>query len=63
MLIVLQSLAPAFASWLVAVKRGRDGNRRALEALLFAGRPLIWVIVYESFWLADLRIRQKADLL
>ncbi len=47
----------------MAVKQGRDAKRWELEALLFAGLPLIWVIVYESLWLADLRIHQETHLL
>ncbi len=48
-LIVVWSVAAAFASWHMASKQGRDPKRWALWTLLFAGLPLIWLIIYDLF--------------
>ena len=48
-LIVIWSVAAAFASWHVASKQGRDTKRWALWTLLFAGLPLIWLIICDLF--------------
>ncbi len=48
-LIVLWSLAAAFASWHLASKQGRDPKRWALGSLLLAGLPLVWLISHDLF--------------
>ncbi len=48
-LIVLWTVAAAFASWHVAAKQGRDAKRWALWTLLLAGLPLIWLMIHDLF--------------
>jgi len=48
-LIVLWTVAAAFASWHVAAKQGRDAKRWALWTLLLAGLPLIWLTIHDLF--------------
>ena len=46
---VLWCFAAACTSWFVAAKRGRDAKRWALGALLFAGLPVVWLIINDIF--------------
>ena len=48
-LILIWSVAAAFASWHMAAKQGRDPKRWALWTLLFAGLPLFWLIIHDLF--------------
>ena len=48
-LIALWSFAAASVSWHLAAKQGRNAQRWSLWTLLFAGLPLIWLIMSDLF--------------